>query len=123
MLRPCSVRRRPHPHEHRAVRGACQTGGVVAPPIPPSAPDALRRRPVGVFDSGVGGLTVLHELLVQLPNEDFVYFADSARVPYGPRPRQEIETFSLEVAEELLARRIKFPVWACHSPPPAPPPG
>ena len=70
--------------------------------VAPSAPDALRRRPVGVFDSGVGGLTVLHELLVQLPHEDFVYFADSARVPYGPRPREEIEAFSLEVAEELL---------------------
>jgi glutamate racemase len=83
--------------------------------VPPSAPDALRRRPVGVFDSGVGGLTVLHELLVQLPNEDFVYFADSARVPYGPRPRGEIEAFSLEVAEELLARRIKLLVVACNS--------
>ena len=83
--------------------------------VPPSAPDALRRRPVGVFDSGVGGLTVLHELLVQLPHEDFVYFADSARVPYGPRPREEIEAFSLEVAEELLARRIKLLVVACNS--------
>ena len=93
----------------------CQTGGVVAPPVPPSAPDALRRRPVGVFDSGVGGLTVLHELLVQLPHEDFVYFADTARVPYGPRPRGEIEAFSLEVAEELLARRIKLLVVACNS--------
>ncbi len=83
--------------------------------MPPSAPDALRRRPVGVFDSGVGGLTVLHELLVQLPHEDFVYFADTARVPYGPRPRAEIEAFSLEVAEELLARRIKLLVVACNS--------
>ena len=99
----------------RRVRRACQTGGVAAPPVPPSAPDALRRRPVGVFDSGVGGLTVLHELLVQLPNEDFVYFADSARVPYGPRDREEIEAFSLEVAEELLARRIKLLVVACNS--------
>jgi glutamate racemase len=84
---------------------------VVAPP----APDELRRRPVGVFDSGVGGLTVLHELLVQLPHEDFVYFADTARVPYGPRPREEIEAFSLEVAEELLTRRIKLLVVACNS--------
>jgi glutamate racemase len=99
----------------QAVRPACQTGGVVAPPVPPSAPDELRRRPVGVFDSGVGGLTVLHELLVQLPHEDFVYFADSARVPYGPRHRTEIEAFSLEVAEELLARRIKLLVVACNT--------
>jgi glutamate racemase len=50
-----------------------------------------------------------------LPNEDFVYFADSARVPYGPRPRGEIEAFSLEIAEELLARRIKLLVVACNS--------
>jgi glutamate racemase len=88
---------------------------VAAPTVPPSAPDALRRRPVGVFDSGAGGLTVLHELLVQLPHEDFVYFADSARLPYGPRERSEIEAFSLEVAEELLARRIKLLVVACNS--------
>ena len=99
----------------QAVRPACQTGGVVALPVPPSAPEELRRRPVGVFDSGVGGLTVLHELLVQLPHEYFVYFADSARVPYGPRHRTEIEAFSLEVAEELLARRIKLLVVACNT--------
>jgi glutamate racemase len=86
-----------------------------SPAAPPAPDDALRRRPVGVFDSGVGGLTVLHELLVQLPHEDFVYFADAARVPYGPRPREEIEAFSLEVAEELLARRIKLLVVACNT--------
>ena len=57
------------------------------------APDELRRRPVGVFDSGVGGLTVLHELLVQLPHEDYVYFADAARFPYGERtPELTIST-------------------------------
>jgi glutamate racemase len=79
------------------------------------APEELRRRPVGVFDSGVGGLTVLHELLVQLPAEDFVYLADSARFPYGDRTQAELETFALEVAEELLARRIKLLVVACNS--------
>ncbi len=92
----------------RVRRSPCQTGGV-------PAHDAMRTRPVGVFDSGVGGLTVLHELLVQLPHEDFVYFADTARVPYGPRPQEEIEAFSLEVAEELLARSIKLLVVACNS--------
>jgi glutamate racemase len=75
----------------------------------------VRRRPVGVFDSGVGGLTVLHELLVQLPAEDFVYLADSARFPYGARRGEELETFALEVAEELLARRVKLIVVACNS--------
>jgi glutamate racemase len=82
---------------------------------PPPAAAELRERPVGVFDSGVGGLTVLHELLVQLPHEDFVYFADSARFPYGPRAREELEAFALEVAEELIARRIKLLVVACNS--------
>ncbi len=82
---------------------------------PPPAPEELRRRPVGVFDSGVGGLTVLHELLVQLPQEDFVYFADAARFPYGQRSAAELELFALEVAEELIARRIKLLVVACNS--------
>jgi glutamate racemase len=79
------------------------------------APEEVRRRPVGVFDSGVGGLTVLHELLVQLPAEDFVYLADSARFPYGDRTQAELEAFSLEVAEELIARRVKLLVVACNS--------
>jgi glutamate racemase len=81
----------------------------------PQAPAEVRRRPVGVFDSGVGGLTVLHELLVQLPAEDFVYLADSARFPYGGRGGAELETFALEIAEELLARRVKLLVVACNS--------
>src|SRR5947199_9052053 len=72
-------------------------------------------RPIGVFDSGVGGLTVLHELLVQLPHEDFVYFADAARFPYGPRAPEELEAFALQIAEELLGRGIKLLVVACNS--------
>jgi glutamate racemase len=83
--------------------------------IGPDASDEVRRRPVGVFDSGVGGLTVLHELLVQLPAEDFVYLADSARFPYGARTQAELETFALEIAEELLARHVKLLVVACNS--------
>jgi glutamate racemase len=80
-----------------------------------SVPDELRRRPVAVFDSGVGGLTVLHELLVRLPHEDFVYLADDARFPFGHRSREELEAFSLEIAEELLARQAKLLVVACNS--------
>jgi glutamate racemase len=79
------------------------------------APEEVRRRPVGVFDSGVGGLTVLHELLVQLPAEDFVYLADSARFPYGVRTQAELKTFALEIAEELIARRVKLLIVACNS--------
>jgi glutamate racemase len=79
------------------------------------ASDDVRQRPVGVFDSGVGGLTVLHELLVRLPHEDYVYLADSARLPYGDRRPDELREFALEVAEELLGRGIKLLVVACNS--------
>ena len=58
---------------------------------------AMDARPIGVFDSGVGGLTVLHELLVTLPHEDVVYLGDNARLPYGPRPLDEVRRFALEV--------------------------
>jgi glutamate racemase len=74
-----------------------------------------RARPIGVFDSGVGGLTVLHELLVQLPHEDFLYLGDTARFPYGERTPQELARFSAEIAEELLRRRTKLLVVACNS--------
>ena len=72
-------------------------------------------RPVAVFDSGVGGLTVLHELLVALPHEDFVYLGDTARFPYGDRTAEELERFSLEIADVLLQRRAKLLVVACNS--------
>src|SRR3954462_5369753 len=79
-----------------------------------SGPDP-RERPIGVFDSGVGGLTVLHELLVALPHEDFVYLGDTARFPYGRRTPEELERFCLEIAEELVERRVKLLVVACNS--------
>jgi glutamate racemase len=62
-----------------------------------------------------GGLTVLHELLVRLPHEDYLYIADSARLPYGSRAPAQLQAFALEVTEELLARRIKLLVVACNS--------
>lgn len=74
-----------------------------------------RERPIAVFDSGVGGLTVLHELLVRLPHEDYVYLGDTARFPYGDRSREDLEQFSLQIADELLARRAKLLVVACNS--------
>src|SRR5919112_618504 len=61
----------------------------------------MDERPIGVFDSGVGGLTVLHECLVTLPHEDFVYLGDGARLPYGPRPLPELRRFAREIG--LLA--------------------
>jgi glutamate racemase len=83
-------------------------------PVATSTADP-RARPIAVYDSGVGGLTVLHELLVQLPHEDFVYLADAARLPYGMRTQVELERFALECAEELLARRAKLLVVACNT--------
>jgi glutamate racemase len=80
-----------------------------------SAGSDPRGRPIAVFDSGVGGLTVLDELLVRLPHEDFIYLGDTARFPYGERSPGEIERFAAEIAEELLRRRAKLLVVACNS--------
>jgi glutamate racemase len=72
-------------------------------------------RPVGVFDSGVGGLTVLHECLVTLPHEDFVYLGDHARLPYGPRPLDEVRDFSREIGAFLERHDVKLIVVACNT--------
>ncbi len=72
-------------------------------------------RPIGVFDSGVGGLTVLHECLVTMPNEDFVYLGDHARLPYGPRPVAEIRRFAHEIGGYLETCGVKLIVVACNS--------
>ena len=72
-------------------------------------------RPIGVFDSGVGGLTVLHECLVTMPNEDFVYLGDHARLPYGPRPLAEIARFAHEIAGYLESHGVKLIVVACNA--------
>jgi glutamate racemase len=73
------------------------------------------RCPIGVFDSGVGGLTVLHELLISLPGEDYLYLGDTARFPYGDRSAAELQAFATEIAEHLLAQGAKLLVIACHS--------
>ncbi len=72
-------------------------------------------RPIGVFDSGMGGLTVLHECLVTLPHEDFVYLGDGARLPYGPRPLEEIRRFAAEIAGYLEHEGVKLVMAACNS--------
>jgi len=72
-------------------------------------------RAVGVFDSGVGGLTVLHECLVTMPHEDFVYLGDHARLPYGPRPLDEVRTFAYEIGSFLELQDVKLIVVACNT--------
>jgi glutamate racemase len=74
-----------------------------------------RELPVAVFDSGVGGLTVLHECLVSLPHEDFLYLGDTARFPYGDRSSGELLEFARELAGILLDRGAKLLVVACNS--------
>jgi glutamate racemase len=76
---------------------------------------ALAELPVAVFDSGVGGLTVLHELLVSLPAEDYLYLGDTARLPYGNRSPQQLTAFSIEIADHLLEQGAKLLVVACNS--------
>lgn len=72
-------------------------------------------QPIGVFDSGVGGLTVLHELLVSLPSEDYVYLGDNARLPYGDRTPRELREFSIEIVDHLVSDGAKLIVVACNS--------
>jgi glutamate racemase len=83
-------------------------------PLAPVAP-SNRTLPVAVFDSGVGGLTVLHECLVSLPHEDFLYLGDTARFPYGDRSPSELLAFARELAGILLVRGAKLLVVACNS--------
>lgn len=70
---------------------------------------------IAVFDSGVGGISVLRQLRRQLPNERFLYFGDSANAPYGTRPTQQVRELSLAVAEKLIPRGIKALVVACNT--------
>lgn len=72
-------------------------------------------RAIGVFDSGLGGLTVLTALMRALPHEDFIYFGDTARVPYGARSSRIIQRYSQEVADFLLSHEIKMLVIACNT--------
>ena len=71
--------------------------------------------PVGVFDSGLGGLTVMHEIETALPNESIVYFGDTARCPYGPRDLDEVRRFVIEIGAWLSRHRVKLIVVACNT--------
>ncbi|MDQ0256469.1 glutamate racemase [Evansella vedderi] len=72
-------------------------------------------RPIGVIDSGVGGLTVVSELIRQLPKEEIIYIGDTARCPYGPRSVEEVKTFTWEMINYLLFHDIKLLVIACNT--------
>jgi len=72
-------------------------------------------KPIGVFDSGVGGLTVVKELIRQLPGEDIIYFGDTARVPYGIKSKETVIRFSIESILFLLKQEVKLICVACNT--------
>ncbi len=75
----------------------------------------MNRLPIGVFDSGLGGLTVVHAIYDRLPGESTIYFGDTARVPYGPKSPDTVRRYSLEILHWLLAQNVKAVVIACNT--------
>lgn len=75
----------------------------------------MEKGPIGVFDSGIGGLTVVKEVMDILPNEDIIYFGDTARVPYGNKSKDTIEKFSLQICRFLETKNVKAIVIACNT--------
>jgi glutamate racemase len=91
--KPATSRRGPKPRSHQDLVGL----------------------PIGMFDSGIGGLTVLHECLVALPAEDFIYVGDTARFPYGSKSQDELQTFAEQITAFLEHTGVKLIVVACYS--------
>jgi len=75
----------------------------------------MNRAPIGIFDSGIGGLTVARAIFEQLPHESTVYFGDTARVPYGPKSPETVRRYSLEILRWLLEQQVKAVVIACNT--------
>src|SRR6266576_6972444 len=80
-----------------------------------SCPCMSDERPIGVFDSGIGGLTVVKALRDLLPDEKIFYLGDTARVPYGGKSASTVERYSLEIAEMLIEENAKMVVVACNT--------
>ena len=75
----------------------------------------MDKRPIGVFDSGVGGLTVLREIMEMMPYEDVIYFGDTARIPYGSKSEQTVKKFAYQCAKFLYDKGVKTIVIACNT--------
>lgn len=75
----------------------------------------IHKRPIGVFDSGIGGLTVARALFELLPNEDIIYLGDSARLPYGTKSKETVILYSIECLKFLLSKKVKMVVVACNT--------
>lgn len=104
----------PHgPNPHHSYQS--NFSGDESEQLPLISKEEPQQRRIGVFDSGVGGLTVLRELYRQLPNESILYFADTARLPYGTRTRDEILQFGLEILTWMVQQGVKMVVLACNT--------
>ncbi|MFN8384901.1 MAG: hypothetical protein U0X92_00585 [Anaerolineales bacterium] len=77
--------------------------------------DSNSDSPIGIFDSGVGGLSVLRAIRERMPNEAILYFGDQAHIPYGPRPMEQIRRFSEAITNFLLEKHAKIIVVACNT--------
>src|SRR5688572_22297494 len=80
-----------------------------------SGADPMNRAPIGIFDSGIGGLTVARAIYERLPRESTIYFGDTARVPYGPKSPETVKRYSLEILHWLLEQGVKAVVVACNT--------
>lgn len=71
--------------------------------------------PIGIFDSGIGGLTVVKSVIKQLPGEDIIYFGDTARVPYGTKSQETVKEYALQITQFLLQKKVKLILIACNT--------
>lgn len=79
------------------------------------SPSSHSSKPIGIFDSGIGGLTVAHAIVKHLPNENIIYFGDTAHLPYGEKSTASIQAYAVKIAEMLLQQECKLILIACHS--------
>ena len=76
----------------------------------------MKNNPIGVFDSGIGGLTVVKEIIKELPNESIIYLGDTARVPYGTRGKEVIKKFALGLTDFLLQKKVTHQFFVTDAP-------
>jgi glutamate racemase len=96
-------------------RRECKANSIFEPRLQPSFRRVPQDLPIGVFDSGVGGLTVLRELQQHLPHESFLYFGDTAHVPYGTRSQNEIQELVRQILSWLIEQPVKMAIMACNT--------
>src|SRR5581483_4437549 len=118
--RPAADRDRPHPARARPAlarrpRRAARRGPARLQPFRRGESGAMNEAPIGVFDSGLGGMSVLRELVRKLPQENFIYVADSGHCPYGGKSQQEIIARAVAITDFLLGRGCKQVVVACNT--------